>query len=174
MLKNKFVYSLELDTSYLTMTEQLPSRFNIRVYALILNDRNEVLVTDEFQLDMKMTKFPGGGMNFGEGTIDCLKREIMEECNDEIYDIQHFYTTDFYQKALFWDDYQLLSIYYLARLREPVHLRISVKSFDFTELTIGNQSFRWVPSEGLNIGEFTFPIDKHVALLLKQYLTGHP
>ena len=43
------------------MTEHLPSRFTIRVYALILNDQNDVLVTDEFQLGMKMTKFPGGG-----------------------------------------------------------------------------------------------------------------
>ena len=155
------------------MTEQLPSRFTIRVYALIINHQNEVLVTDEFQLDMKMTKFPGGGMHFGEGTIDCLKRELMEECGQEIEEIEHFYTTDFYQKALFWDDYQLLSIYYLARLKELVHLRVSTRAFDFAEMCNGNQSFRWVSADGLNSEEFTFPIDKHVALLLKQYLTGH-
>ena len=155
------------------MTEQLSSRFTIRVYGLIINHRNEVLVTDEFQLNMKMTKFPGGGMHFGEGTVDCLKREMMEECNQEIEGVEHFYTTDFYQKALFWDDYQLLSIYYLARLKDPVQVRVSKTAFDFTEMTNGNQSFRWVSVEALNTGEFTFPIDKHVALLLKQYLIGH-
>jgi ADP-ribose pyrophosphatase YjhB (NUDIX family) len=141
------------------------------VYGLIINHRKEVLVTDEFQLNMKMTKFPGGGMHFGEGTIDCLKRELMEECSQEIEDIQHFYTTDYYQKALFWDDYQLMSIYYLARLKEPVLVRVSTSAFDFAEMTNGNQSFRWVSAEELNTGQFTFPIDKHVALLLKQYLT---
>ncbi|BBE19256.1 hypothetical protein AQPE_3432 [Aquipluma nitroreducens] len=84
------------------MNDQLPSQFTIRVYVLIISKQNEVLVTDEFQMNMKMTKFPGGGMNFGEGMIDCLKREMLEECNQEIEGIQHFYTTDFYQKALFW------------------------------------------------------------------------
>jgi len=152
------------------MRDKLPSGFTIRVYALILNNQNEILVTDEFQLDRKMTKFPGGGMNFGEGTIDCVKREMMEECNQEIEDIQHFYTTDFYQKALFWEDHQLVSIYYLARLKGPIRFRVSIKAFDFSEMADGNQSFRWVSAELLNPDEFTFPIDKHVALLLKQYL----
>jgi len=152
------------------MTKKLPSQFTIRVYGLIINDRNEVLVTDEFQLNMKMTKFPGGGMQFGEGPIDCLKRELLEECNQEIEGIEHFYTTDFYQRALFWDDYQLVSIYYLARLKAPVQFRVSTSTFDFPELINGSQSFRWVAAELLITGEFTFPIDKHVALLLKHYL----
>jgi len=72
------------------MNDQLSSQFTIRVYALVISEQNEVLVTDEFQRDMKMTKFPGGGMQFGEGPIDCLKREMLEECNQEIKDIQHF------------------------------------------------------------------------------------
>ena len=154
------------------MTEQFPSRFTIRVYALIINDQKEVLVTDEFQLNTKMTKFPGGGLDFGEGTIDCLKREMMEECNQEIEQIQHFYTTDFYQKALFFEDYQLISIFYLAKLKDPIQFHISVKAFDFPELANGNQSFRWVSCELINSTEFTFPIDKHVAHLLKEFLIG--
>ena len=155
------------------MTEQqIPSRFTLRVYALIINEKKEVLVTDEFQLNMKMTKFPGGGLDFGEGTIECLKREMMEECNQEIEIVQHFYTTDFFQKALFWEDHQLISIYYLARLKEPVNFRVSIIAYDFSEMVNGNQSFRWVSAELLNPDEFTFPIDKHVALLLKHYLIG--
>lgn len=154
------------------MTEPMPSRFTVRVYALIINDRKEVLVTDEFQLNMKMTKFPGGGLDFGEGTIDCLKRELMEECHQEIERIQHFYTTDFYQKALFWDDHQLISIYYLASLKEPVTIAVSGKPFDFPDLINGSQSFRWIPAAAINSVEFTFPIDKHVAHLLNDYLTG--
>jgi ADP-ribose pyrophosphatase YjhB (NUDIX family) len=154
------------------MDDQLPSKFTIRVYGLIINDENQVLITDEFQLNMKMTKFPGGGLKFGEGTLDCLKREMLEECNQEIEGIEHFYTTDFYQKALFFDKHQLLSIYYLARLKEPVQFTISERSYDFQELENGNQSFRWIPAEKLNSEEFTFPIDKHVAHLLKEYLIG--
>lgn len=152
------------------MNDLMPTQFTIRVYALIISDQNEVLVTDEFQLDMKMTKFPGGGMHFGEGTIDCLKREMMEECNQEIEDIQHFYTTDFYQKALFWEGYQLMSIYYLAKIKEPIRVPISQSTFDFPEMKNGCQSFRWVSVENIIPDDFTFPIDKHVAHLLKEYL----
>lgn len=154
------------------MNNQLPAQFTIRVYALIVNDQKEVLVTDEFQLGMKMTKFPGGGLHFGEGPIDCLKREMLEECNQEIEDIQHFYTTDFYQKALFGDDCQLISIYYLAKIKGPVRFPISIIPFDFPEMRNGCQSFRWVSAEQIIPDDFTFPIDKHVAHLLKDYLSG--
>lgn len=154
------------------MDEPLPTQFTIRVYALIINEQHEVLVTDEFQLGMKMTKFPGGGLYFGEGPIDCLKREMLEECNQEIEDIHHFYTTDFYQKALFWEGYQLMSIYYLAKIKGDVKFKLSVRSFDFPDLVNGNQSFRWVSSKEIIPEVFTFPIDKHVAHLLKDYLTG--
>lgn len=146
-----------------------PAQFTIRVYGLIKNDNNEILITDEFQLNQKMTKFPGGGLEFGEGTIDCLRREIREECKaQEIKNIKHFYTTDFYQKALFYENHQLISIYYLAELEHPVKFGISEKAFDFIALKNGNQSFRWVKISELNANEFNFPIDKIVVGKLKE------
>ena len=50
--------------------------FNIRVYGILLNDRNEVLVSDECRNGYSFTKFPGGGLEFGEGLVDGLKREF--------------------------------------------------------------------------------------------------
>jgi ADP-ribose pyrophosphatase YjhB (NUDIX family) len=136
-------------------------QFVIRVYGIIFNDNNEILLTDEFQLNTKMTKFPGGGLEFGEGPIDCLRREIREECNgQEIKNIRHFYTTDFFQKALFYENAQLISIYYLANLKPPVKFKISEKPFDFKNLINGNQSFRWVKIKELKKAELSFPIDK--------------
>ena len=147
----------------------IPGNFVIRVYGVIVNERREVLLSDEYQLGMKMTKFPGGGLEFGEGTIDGLKREFKEECNgQEIIKINHFYTTDFFQKALFYENKQLLSIYYLAELANPVKFQISEKPFDFQENKNGNQSFRWIKINNLNEAEITFPIDKFVAGKLKQ------
>lgn len=146
--------------------------FIIRVYGVIVNKNNEVLITDEFQLGEKMTKFPGGGLEFGEGTIDCLVREFKEECNgQEIEDIQHFYTTDFYQKAFFYENCQLMSIYYLAKLKQPVKFKISTFPFDFEKPENGNQSFRWKKIKDLNASEFTFPVDKFVTEKLKQQVT---
>jgi ADP-ribose pyrophosphatase YjhB (NUDIX family) len=143
--------------------------FVIRVYGIIVNENREVLLSDEFQLGMKMTKFPGGGLEFGEGTIDGLKREFIEECNgQEIKKITHFYTTDFFQKALFYENKQLISIYYMAELANPIKFRISKKPFDFQENKNENQSFRWIKINNLNEAEITFPIDKFVAGKLKQ------
>lgn len=145
--------------------------FTIRVYGIIINQNNEILISDEFQLGTKMTKLPGGGLEFGEGTLDCLKREFREECNgQELKNIRHFYTTDFYQKALFYENTQLISIYYLAELLEPLQFKISEKPFDFEKMENGSQSFRWIKIKNLNIDEFTFPIDKFVVRKLKNYI----
>jgi 8-oxo-dGTP diphosphatase len=142
------------------------SIFNIRVYALLINEKNEVLVTDEFRFGKEMTKFPGGGLNWGEGTIDCLKRECMEELGCEIEVIRHFYTTDFFQEAAFYEKQQLISIYYLVKNTTPFSVPVSKKKFDF-EKKENAQSFRWLPIAELKEEEFTFPIDKKVAGMLR-------
>ena len=95
------------------------NQFNIRVYGFLVDNGN-VLVTDEFRLGIFMTKFPGGGLQFGEGTIDCLKREFMEELGTPIEIVSHYYTTDFYQPTtLLPSDMQLFNIYYLVKADKP-------------------------------------------------------
>jgi 8-oxo-dGTP pyrophosphatase MutT (NUDIX family) len=142
-------------------------KYNIRVYALIINERKEILLSDEYQLDMKMVKFPGGGMEHGEGTIDCLQREAMEEFGQSLVNIRHFYTTDYYQPALFFKGTQLVSIYYLADFSGEIRFRLSRKPFDIPEMKNGQQSFRWVPLSGVVEEDLTFPIDRKVIRLLK-------
>ena len=142
------------------------SVFNIRVYALFLNEKNEVLVTDEFRFGKEMTKFPGGGLIWGEGSIDCIKRECREELGCEIDVVRHFYTTDFFQEAAFYEKQQLISIYYIVKNTTPIAIPISGKKNDFEKVE-NAQSFRWVSIAKLNADEFTFPIDKKVALMLK-------
>ena len=144
------------------------NKYIIRVYALIVNVDNEILISDEFQLDMRMTKFPGGGMHFGEGAIDCLKREAIEEFGQEIEVLDHFYTTDFFQQTRFFMNAQLISIYYLAKFKAPIKFKISNKSFNFDEEKNGAQSFRWLNINKLDVEEFTFPIDKKVVGLIKE------
>jgi len=151
---------------------QQPVKYVVRVYALILNDRQEVLLSDEYQMGMKMVKFPGGGMEYGEGTLDCLQREAREEFGQELTRIRHFYTTDYYQKALFYEDHQLLSIYYLAGFREKISFPVSRKAFDFPGPVNGNQSFRWAPLHELKEDDLTFPVDRLVLGKLKEYVKG--
>lgn len=143
------------------------AKYVIRVYALIINKQNEVLLSDEYLMDMKMTKFPGGGMEKGEGPLDCLHREAMEEFGQGLTVIRHFYTTDYYQQALFYDDHQLISIYYLADFLDEISFPVSEKPFDFPEMINGSQSFRWASLSELQEKDLTFPIDKRVLGKLK-------
>lgn len=142
--------------------------FVIRVYGLLVNDRHEVLLSDEYQLNTYMTKFPGGGLKYGEGPVDGLKREAMEELGQEIEVLGHFYTTDYFQQALFYEDKQLISIYYRVALKGTPRFRISEIPFDFKAKINGSQSFRWEGIQKLQPGDVTFPIDKKVVELLKK------
>lgn len=146
-------------------------RFNVRVYGLFLNENNELLLADEFVLNRYMTKFPGGGLEYGEGTIDCLKREAIEEFGQEINVIRHFYTTDYFQKALFYTETQLLSIYYLATLKNPEQLKTTRKALDIPQVE-GGIAFRWVKTENIEDSELTFPIDRVVLQMLKKELSN--
>ena len=141
------------------------SYFNVRVYGLLINSQNQVLLSDECEYDQYFTKFPGGGLELGEGLIDALKREFMEECNAEIEVTGHFYTTDFYEKSSF-NDSQVISIYYLVKAIQPMQLPFKTKVFDFDENS--NQSFRWVELTTLTETDVTFKTDKTVVNLLKQ------
>jgi 8-oxo-dGTP diphosphatase len=136
--------------------------FNIRVYAIILNEKDQIMLSDEYVLDREMTKFPGGGMHFGEGPADCLRREAMEEFGQALEITAHFYTTHFFQQALYYADHQLISIYYKARFPEPIRFRISETPFDFPPEINGSQSFRWASLHTLKEEELSFPIDRVV------------
>lgn len=142
------------------------SCFNIRVYGLFIHE-GQILVTDEFRMGQYLTKFPGGGLHFGEGTIDCLKRECREELGQEIQIIAHFYTTDFFQPTLYLPQTeQLLSIYYLASLTKPKAIDHANLPFDFPEVSEGAQRFRWINIRQLSGEHFTLPVDRHVVNLL--------
>ncbi|MDR3694014.1 NUDIX domain-containing protein [Mucilaginibacter sp.] len=139
--------------------------FNVRVYGLLINDRDEVLISDEQEYGMRFTKFPGGGLEPGEGLIDGLKREFLEECNVAVEVTSHFYTTDFYVKSAF-NDSQVISVYYIVKNLQELNLNFKTLVFDFDGEGEVLQSFRWVKLANLMNEELPFPTDQHVAKLL--------
>ena len=149
--------------------KQAPTRFNVRVYGIWINE-GRVLVTDELRGGFEMTKFPGGGLEFGEGPVDCVLRECIEEFGQEFEVIEHFYTTDFFQQSAFNKNDQLLSSYYLIKPKEDHRFRISEAKFDFADMIDGAQTFRWIPLSELSADDLTYPVDKKVAELLGQKL----
>ena len=107
--------------------------FSIRVYGILINDKRQVLVSDEYIRGGYYTKFPGGGLEFGEGTRDCLKREFKEEMDLNVEVGEHLYTTDFFQMSAFNPKYQILSIYYSVNALEEIKAPLRTKPFDFDE-----------------------------------------
>lgn len=142
-------------------------QFNIRVYGIAI-ENNNVLLADEVFNGIEMCKFPGGGLEFGEGTIDCLKREALEEFNGDIEVISHYYTTDYYQPALFFDNTQLISIYYKMKLIGKHEFQVSeVPNYPSCSHM---PNFRWIPMASLDPQILTFPIDRIVAeMILKEF-----
>lgn len=142
------------------------SYFNVRVYGLLINQNNEVLVSDEQEYGFRFSKFPGGGLELGEGLIDGLKREFVEECDAEIEVLSHFYTTDFFEKSSF-NDSQVISVYYVVKEKKPLQLAFKDTIYDFDGEGEILQAFRWVKIEDLSIEDITFKTDKTVGQLLK-------
>jgi 8-oxo-dGTP diphosphatase len=152
--------------------------FNIRVYGILINDQNQVLVSDEYIRGDYYTKFPGGGLEFGEGTRDCLKREFMEEMTLHVDIGKHLYTTDFFQMSAFNPEHQIISIYYYVQLLEPISCPIRTKLFDFDEKQLEvyhktgeTETFRFIDWNNFSSSSVTLPIDQVVAGLLKNGLS---
>jgi len=148
--------------------------FNIRVYGILSGKNSEVLVSDEFIRGQQYTKFPGGGLEFGEGTRDCLKREFLEEMALDVRVTEHFYTTDFFQMSAFNPEQQIISIYYRVEALEEIKVPIRTKLFDFDEAqmevyhkTGETETFRFISWESFSEASVSLPIDKVVAHLLK-------
>lgn len=141
--------------------------FNVRVYGVCVHD-GKVLVADELIKGREITKFPGGGLEFGEGTVDCVKREFIEETGQEIEVLRHLYTTDFFVASAFNPKSQVISIYYLVRFVSEPAFVVKEKRFDFIDRTNDSFVFRWVPLSTIKEEDFTFPIDRKVASLLKE------
>ena len=139
-----------------------------------MGKNREVLVSDEFIRGNQYTKFPGGGLEFGEGTRACLKREFKEEMNLNVRITDHLYTTDFFQMSAFNPEHQIISIYYRVEPLEEIRVPLKTKLFDFDEdqmevycKTGETETFRFIPWDLFSEDSVTLPIDKVVAGLLK-------
>jgi 8-oxo-dGTP diphosphatase len=149
--------------------------FNLRVYGILFGDDKKVLVSDEYIRGHYYTKFPGGGLEFGEGTRDCLKREFREEMDLDVKVTSHLYTTDFFQMSAFNPEHQIISIYYLTEALGPINVPIRTKLFDFDDRqmevyhrTGETETFRFISWDEFSPESVTLPIDKVVADLIRR------
>ena len=150
------------------------SHIVLRVYGILINEKKQVLVSDEWIRGDYFTKFPGGGLEFGEGTKECLIREFQEEMKLKVEVGNHIYTTDFFQQSAFNEKHQLVSVYYSVNAIEPIQVPLREKPFEFDEEQVKIyealkqiESFRFIDWSDFSGEKMSLPIDKIVADHLK-------
>ncbi|MBX7050487.1 MAG: NUDIX domain-containing protein [Flavobacteriales bacterium] len=144
------------------------NRFNVRVYFVLVNDQQDsILVADEIIQRKHYTKFPGGGLEFGEGLIECVHREAQEELQQPVQIIRHFYTTDFLVQSVFRPTDQVIPIYFLVSCDGPQQFKTTEKKFNFRQSIDDEESFRWVKITDIHPDDFDFPSDRVVAEMIR-------
>ena len=134
-------------------------KINIRVYAIYVNENQELMALDEGYAGKKLVKLPGGGLELGEGTLECLHREFAEELNLKIEVLEHFYTQEEFLVSMFRENEQLLTIYYTVNILNFDELRILDESIE---------NVKWISLQEEN--PLPLPIDKIVFEKLKEKL----
>jgi 8-oxo-dGTP diphosphatase len=148
-----------------------PLVFTVRVYGILLDNKNRILVSDEFIRGNYFTKFPGGGLEFGEGTRDCLKREFMEETGLDVTVGAHIYTTDIFQMSAFNSKHQIIAVYYYVHSNVDTDIEVKTTKFDFAPEAINNPNGqaevrRWIPLETITPADVDLPLDKIVVSII--------
>lgn len=148
----------------------LITRFSVRVYGVLINNEDEILLSDECILGNYYTKFVGGGVEFGESTKAALIREFQEEAQLDITIGEHMYTTDFFIRSQFKPEVQVICVYYkvYATPTALTKLMTTSKRFDFKQAKHGAQNFRWHSIHQLTPADVDFEAEKRVVERIKK------
>lgn len=129
----------------------------LRVYGLFIVG-NQILVSLEEYKGKEMFKFPGGGVQFGEGTREALIREIHEEMGLSIEIGSHIYTTDFFKRSSFDQRQQVLSVYY--EIENSSFSVQDIPQFGLENTALKKERFEWRSIESLRAEDFTFDTER--------------
>lgn len=132
-------------------------KINVRVYATIVKDRKVMALREEY-VGEQLLKFPGGGLELGEGVLECLQRELEEELNLKTTNIVHLYTQEDFIASKFRDHEQLLSIYYQVEMVDENDLLIMDPCIEKIE---------WISLDEEEI-PFPLPVDQTAFEVLKK------
>jgi len=131
--------------------------FNLRVYGVLINERQEILISKETYKGISFTKLPGGGLCLGESLPDGLIREFKEECNLDIEVEKLLHVTDTFVPSAF-DNSQVIGVYYKVRSVDSDFVGFKAKNIDLENDS--SQSFYWIDMEKLSPKDFYFEMDQ--------------
>lgn len=145
------------------------TRITQRVYGIVINERNEVLISDEYRFGRYFRKFPGGGIELGEGIIDGLKREFQEELGSEVKSYEFLFFNDYFQKSSFDTQTQVTCFYYLVECTNTN--KLGLESYK-VPLTRDGEQQQWISLHQLEPNALTFPIDQDALRVFKKKLAS--
>lgn len=137
------------------------NKTNVRIYACAIKNRRVLVLHEEYAGEHLM-KFPGGGLEYGEGVLDCLHREFEEELNAKIRVIGHLYTQENFEVSRFRENEQLLTIYYMVEILDET---------DFLIMDPCIEKVEWLPVDTPE-NNFPLPVDRIAFDKLKERLAG--
>ena len=147
-------------------TEWNLDSFNLRSYGILI-EGGRVLLSKEWYPHYPdgMIKFPGGGVQLGEGPGQAVRREFMEELEMPISIEGVFHVPHGFLKSHF-DNTQVVAIYWKVK-RLGSHIPLESPREILTDTgTPGRQKFMWIPLDEFKPEKMSFPFDKQVGQLL--------
>lgn len=136
--------------------------FTIRIYGVLV-ENNKLMRLKEPYWGEILYKLPGGGLEYGEGTLECLARELKEELNLELDTAELFYAQEDFIRSKFKTNEQLFTVYYKITCKNIADLQIIDKNIE---------EVNWIDLKDLSPDLMTLPVDKIVVekLLKEIYL----
>lgn len=138
-------------------------QLSIRVYGIVIHADRGLLLSKEKIKGNFYTKLPGGGLEFGESTENCLKRELVEELGQGFEIIRLFSVSNLVIESKFMPSTQVVPIYYLAIPKNWAKLldftqkhRLHHPEGDFSTVI----QYEWRQITDLSADDFSFPAEK--------------
>lgn len=132
--------------------------FSIRVYGIVTNEKGEILLSSEYEFGKAFTKFPGGGVELGEGLHDALIREFIEETGHAVIPGDLIHINHHFVQSMFNPSKQVVLMHYRCTWKNGLpQLETQPVEHPAPEQE-GAQVFHWVsPSSAEK--HLTFPTD---------------
>lgn len=146
---------------------ELVPLFNVRVYALIVKN-NRLLISEEQHGGVFLRKFPGGGLQFGEGILQALHRELKEELNADVESASMLCVTEDFVVSFLNNKQQVIGVHYLVELKQDYSDEFL--NNNRVELENGFIHFKWKLIDSMNADDFSSPVDKTAFEKLKNFL----
>ncbi|MEY2753467.1 MAG: hypothetical protein RLZZ570_1413 [Bacteroidota bacterium] len=140
------------------------SKRTVRVYGFLEDAQGRVLVSAERFRGQPLVKYPGGGVEWGEGIREALVREFQEELQLDVAVENLVFFNEFPVVSAFDPEVQVFSFFYRVTAAGPMsfatHPTVAVPDED------GERAV-WVPKAELANVPFTYPIEQEAT---KAYL----